>query len=67
MVIEFGFSTLGLNRIAARFMQGNNASLRVMEKLGMTFEGYHRDAIYAKGEYKTIGYCAITRQDYLKD
>jgi ribosomal-protein-alanine N-acetyltransferase len=66
-VIEFGFSTLGLNRIAARFMQGNNASLRVMEKLGMTFEGYHRDAIYAKGEYKTIGYCAITRQDYLKD
>ena len=65
-VIEFGFLTLGLNRIEARFMQGNDASLRVMEKLGMSFEGYHRDAIYVKGEYRTVGFCAMTRADFLK-
>ena len=49
--MDFGFETLGLHRIEARFMKGNAASLRVMEKLGMTFEGYHVDEIYVKGEF----------------
>ena len=62
-VIRFGFEELGLHRIEARFMQGNDASLRVMEKLGMTFEGYHRHAIYVKGAYRTVGVCAICRED----
>ena len=64
LVIKFGFEELGLNRIEARFMQGNDASLRVMEKLGMSFEGYHKDAIFVKGSYRTVGYCAITRNEF---
>ncbi len=63
-VMEFGFAELALHRIEARFMQGNEASLRVMERLGMSFEGYHRDSVFAKGEYKTIGYCAITKEEF---
>ncbi len=58
-VIEFAFSELGVHRIEARFMKGNQASLRVMEKLGMTFEGYHKDAIFVKGKYRTVGYSAM--------
>ena len=58
-VIDFGFERLGLHRIEARFMMGNEQSLRVMEKLGMRFEGYHADEIFVKGCYKTIGICAI--------
>ena len=64
-VLEFGFSELELQRIEARFMQGNDASLRVMQKLGMTFEGYHRDCVFVKGEYKTVGYCSITRDEFI--
>ncbi len=63
-VIRFGFEMLDLNRIEARFMEGNEASLAVMKKLGMTFEGYHRDAIFVKGGYRTVGYCAITKKDF---
>ncbi len=62
-IIEFAFSELGVHRIEARFMEGNRASLRVMEKLGMTFEGYHKDAIFAKGKYRTVGYCATVREE----
>lgn len=58
-VMEFGFSELELHRIEARFMKGNEASRRVMEKLGMTFEGYHADEIFVKGSYRTVGICAI--------
>ena len=63
-VVEFGFTQLGLHRIEARFMQGNHASCRVMEKLGMTFEGFHRDLIFVKGEFRTVGVCAMTEEDY---
>lgn len=65
-VMEFGFSELGLHRIEAKFIKGNEASLRVMEKLGMTFEGYHRDCMLIKGRYRTIGFCAILEEEYGK-
>jgi ribosomal-protein-alanine N-acetyltransferase len=63
-ILRFGFGELRLHRIEARFMQGNDASLAVMKKLGMTFEGYHRDSLLVKGKYRTIGFCSILEQDY---
>ncbi len=62
-VVRFGFEELGLHRIEAKFIQGNQASLRVMEKLGMRFEGYRRDGMWIKNSYRTIGVCAILEQD----
>lgn len=63
-VVSFGFETLGLHRMEARFMLGNDASLRVMKKLGMSFEGYSRESLYVKGEYRTVGVCAILDREY---
>lgn len=62
--IEFGFSELKLNRIEARYMVGNDASRRVMEKSGMTFEGVRRSLLYVKDKYVDIGTCAILRCDF---
>ena len=63
-VMAFGFDKLALHRIEARFIEGNEASLRVMEKVGMRFEGYHREAMLIKGVYRTIGYSSILRAEY---
>ena len=63
-VIDFGFSELGLHRIEAKFMEGNEASLNVMEKLGMTLEGYRRDGMLVKEKYRTIGICSILRDEW---
>ena len=60
-IIEFGFETLGLKRIEARFMEENFQSRRVMEKCNMKFEGILKSAVYVKKEYKNIGICAIVR------
>ncbi len=54
-VVRFAGEVLGAHRIEARFMKGNNASVRVMERLGMSFEGFSVDSMLVKGEYKTIG------------
>lgn len=58
-IVKFGFSQLELHRIEARFMKGNAASEALMKKLGMTFEGYHRDLMKVKGTYRTIGTYAV--------
>ena len=64
--IEFGFENLALNRIECRFIEGNDASRRVMEKNCMKFEGIMRGGMLIKGEYRDIGICAITRKDFFE-
>ncbi len=63
-VIEFAFTELNANRVEIHFIEGNNASLRVAEKCGMTFEGYLKQYMLIKGEYKNIGFAAITRDQF---
>lgn len=64
IVLEYGFSVLELHRIEARFMKDNEASLKVMRAVGMSFEGYLRDSMLVKGEYRTIGVCSILKDEY---
>jgi len=63
-VVAFGFRTMSLNRIEARCEIPNVASARVMEKLGMTFEGILRQYQYVKGQYRDLKLYSILRQDW---
>lgn len=65
-ILYFGFHNLHLHRIEARYMVENSRSRRVMEKVGMRFEGIARDSMFVKGKYVTIGTCAILKQDYVE-
>jgi RimJ/RimL family protein N-acetyltransferase len=44
-LVDFGFAELGLSRIYAHVLQGNAASCRVLEKLGMVNEGIRRQHV----------------------
>ncbi len=63
-VTEFAFNELNANRVEMHFIEGNNASLRVAEKCGMTLEGYLKQYMLIKGEYKNIGFAAVTRDKF---
>lgn len=65
-VIRFGFKHMGLNRISARILDGNERSMRVAEKCGMFREAIHRHAIIVKGEYKTYHEFVILHEDYVE-
>ncbi len=41
--LSYGFHTLRLERIMAKAMPDNKDSIKVMQKLGMTFRGYQHD------------------------
>ncbi|MBQ7352890.1 MAG: GNAT family N-acetyltransferase [Clostridia bacterium] len=66
-VISFAFEELKVNRVEAKFLFGNSASLAVTKKIGMKFEGYQREAMFVKGKFKTIGISSILRREYLFD
>ena len=62
-VMAFGLERLGLHPIEAKYIDGNEASRRVMEKAGMTFEGVRREGMLIKGRYRDIGVCSVLRED----
>ena len=44
-IIEYGFQELGLERIAATIDAGNQSSIRIVEKLGMRYEGQFEEDV----------------------
>lgn len=65
-VIEFGFSKLNLNRIFAHFMVQNPASGKVMQKVGMQFEGELRQHVIKNGRPLDLHIYSILKSDWLK-
>jgi [ribosomal protein S5]-alanine N-acetyltransferase len=63
-VLQFGFETLDLNRIYATHFAGNPASGRVMQKIGMIYEGTLRQHIIKNGQPLDIVYYGILRSEY---
>ena len=63
-VLKFGFEVLEVNRIEAKYIVGNDASRRVMEKCGMKFEGVARQSMLIKGKYRDIGKYAILKSEF---
>ena len=66
-VIRFGFENLSLNRIECKYIIGNEASRRVMDKNGMIFEGVRRKGMCIKGIYRDIGICSILSEEFFSE
>ncbi len=59
---KYGFETLNLTRIIAKAMPENTASIKVMQKLGMTFRGLQHDPT----DPMSMVLFDITKAEYLK-
>ncbi|MBM7613644.1 GNAT family N-acetyltransferase [Alkaliphilus hydrothermalis] len=63
-LMKFGFDELELNKIYALCMKGNRGSSKVMEKMGMIFEGLKREDVMKWGEYVDLESYSILRKEY---
>jgi [ribosomal protein S5]-alanine N-acetyltransferase len=63
-LIRYGFEDVGLHRIYAGYFSRNAASGRVMEKLGMTYEGTLRHHALKWGEYLDVVYYGVLRDEW---
>jgi [ribosomal protein S5]-alanine N-acetyltransferase len=62
-LVDFGFARLALHRVQARHLTRNPASGRVMQKLGMRFEGVQREAMRKAGRFEdTAMYAVLDRE-----
>ena len=65
-VVRFGFVALKLHRIEARYLKGNDRSCKLMERLGMRFEGERREAMLVKGAYRTVGTYSMLASEFAR-
>ena len=63
-VLAYGFGEQELYRIQARYLHNNPASGRVMQKIGMTYEGTLRAAVFRDGAYYDLLVYAILKPEY---
>lgn len=64
LIIDFGFELMHLNRIEGYFVIGNLASGKVMQKVGMQYEGHLRNYRKFKGEFKDVKMYSILKSEY---
>jgi RimJ/RimL family protein N-acetyltransferase len=62
--MEYGFSTLDLHRVQAIASSGNQASWKVMERLGMKLEGRLREANRKDGQWHDLLYYGILKREW---
>lgn len=63
-VLRYGFGHLGLHRIQANHYARNPASGRVMQKIGMTREGYVRESVLRWDRREDLVLYGILRADH---
>ncbi len=63
-ILDYGFTVLGLNRVYARHMTRNPDSGRVMQKIGMKYEGCLRQSIKKWDKFEDMNIYGILRSDY---
>ena len=63
-MLQYGFLTLGFHKINGVCMHKNGASRRVMEKIGMRYEGTLREDLYKDGVYYDPDRLSILDEEY---
>jgi ribosomal-protein-alanine N-acetyltransferase len=64
VVVDYGFRDLGLHRIHATYMTRNPASGRVMQKIGMLYEGRLRQHVCKWGAFEDMDTYGLLRDEW---
>lgn len=64
-VLRLGFEGLGLHRVYAELDADNRPSGRLLERLGMRFEGRFRESEFVKGRWVDAAVYAMLRDEWL--
>jgi [ribosomal protein S5]-alanine N-acetyltransferase len=63
-LVKFGFETMQLNRVGAVVLPENIASIRVLEKAGLKFEGVRREFAFIGGKYYDLHCYSILKREW---
>jgi ribosomal-protein-alanine N-acetyltransferase len=63
-LLRFGFATLGLHRIIGQCDPRNTASARVLERIGMRYEGHLRDTMLIRDGWRDSLIYSLLEQEW---
>jgi [ribosomal protein S5]-alanine N-acetyltransferase len=63
-MLRYGFEVLKLHRIFASYFKGNEASGRILKKLGMSYEGCQREHICKWDRFIDLELYGLLRKDW---
>lgn len=63
-LVEYGFRSLGLNRVQAYTFEPNPASGRVLEKIGMRHEGVPRQPLRVRSRFQDLAAYAVLASEF---
>lgn len=66
-VVAYGFDKLGLHRIFGKHLRRNLASGKVMQKVGMLYEGRLREDVKKNGELEDLELYGMLKADYYEN
>lgn len=64
-LVDFGFRQLKLHRISAAMGPDNAASIAIVRRLGMTYEGRIRDHVYTNGQWRDSLLYSVLADEWL--
>ncbi len=65
LILNYGFSELGLHRVGLTVLSYNTAAIRAYERVGFVHEGVQRQAIYRDGQRHDMLSYGILREEWL--
>ena len=63
-LLRLGFDDLGFHRISAVVVEGNDASVRLLGRLGFRLEARHVDGVHFKGAWATSLVLALLEDEW---
>jgi len=66
-LLEYGFNQLNLHRIFAASFTSNPGSWKVMEKIGLKYEGTLKQHVARFGNYYDLAYYGLLKDEYEKE
>ena len=64
-ILRLAFEQFGLERIYLNVLADNKRAIRMYERIGFVYEGAFRKHLFLRGEYKTLKWYSILREEYL--
>jgi len=64
-IVRFGFERLGLHRVFGECLRRNPASARVMQKIGMSYEGCMRQHVRKGDQFENMEIYGLIREGFL--
>lgn len=64
-LLRIAFDKLGLERVYLNVLSENINAIRLYEKCGFVYEGAFRNHLFLKGEYRTLKWYSILKNEYM--